>query len=202
MQQSKWDQRRALREKRANLTLKQQALAAERLARQVVNTHAFKASHRIACYFANDGEIEPSHIIERIWAMGKSCYLPVLSSWRNRLLFAPLHPDSEFSFNRFGIPEPIVPADTHVRAQELDLILMPLVGFDAMGNRLGMGGGFYDRSLAFLRHRRHWDKPRLIGLAHECQRVERLTAEPWDIPLKGIVTDQSIYPARGPEGRL
>jgi 5-formyltetrahydrofolate cyclo-ligase len=80
-----------------------------------------------------------------------------------------------------------------VRAQELDLILMPLVGFDDRGNRLGMGGGFYDRSLEFLRHRQHWRKPHLLGIAYDFQRVNGLTADPWDVPLQGVITDQAVY---------
>jgi 5-formyltetrahydrofolate cyclo-ligase len=68
-----------------------------------------------------------------------------------------------------------------------------LVGFDRACHRLGMGAGFYDRSLAFLQQRRHWRRPRLIGLAHECQRVEALAPKPWDIPLDAVITEAAIY---------
>ena len=68
-----------------------------------------------------------------------------------------------------------------------------LVGFDARCNRLGMGGGYYDRTLAYLRHRVHWRRPLLVGVAHECQRVERLEANPWDVPLDLVVTERRIY---------
>jgi 5-formyltetrahydrofolate cyclo-ligase len=70
---------------------------------------------------------------------------------------------------------------------------MPLVGFDANCNRLGMGGGFYDRTLAYLRLRRCWRRPLLIGIAHECQRVERLETNTWDVPLDLVVTEERIY---------
>jgi 5-formyltetrahydrofolate cyclo-ligase len=78
-------------------------------------------------------------------------------------------------------------------AWTLDLMLVPLVGFDGACNRIGMGGGFYDRTLAYLRRRRHWRRPRLIGIAHECQRVDRIDPRPWDIPLDAVVTEQGVY---------
>ena len=69
---------------------------------------------------------------------------------------------------------------------------MPLVGFDEQGTRLGMGGGFYDRSFAFRRQRRHWTGPQLLGLAHGCQKVSQLPTAPWDIPLDGIASDHEV----------
>ena len=81
----------------------------------------------------------------------------------------------------------------------LDLILLPLVGFDLKGNRLGMGGGYYDRTLSYLRHRRFWIKPRLVGVAHECQKVDSLIARPWDIPLDAVVTETAFYRFNKPE---
>jgi 5-formyltetrahydrofolate cyclo-ligase len=80
-----------------------------------------------------------------------------------------------------------------VRAQQLDLVLLPLVGFDESGNRLGMGGGFYDHSLSFLRNRKIWRKPNLVGIAHDFQRVDSLEAKPWDMPLEAVITDRAVY---------
>ncbi len=132
--------------------------------------------------------------MQRLWRMRKSCYLPVLSRlFYDRLWFAPVTPFSTFSPNRFGIPEPVITPRSWLRAQELDLILVPLVGFDLEGNRLGMGGGFYDRSLEFLHDRRGWIHPKLLGLAHELQKLEALVPSPWDVPLQGIATDCALY---------
>jgi 5-formyltetrahydrofolate cyclo-ligase len=186
--------RRNLRARRVRLTPEEQRAAAAGLARRVSATHAFQTSRRIACYFPNDGEIDPTPLMQTIWSRRKVCYLPVLSRLsHDRLWFAPVWPDTAFAPNKFGIPEPLAPARSFVRAAQLDLILAPLVGFDAQGNRLGMGGGYYDRSLAFLRGRRRWRKPRLLGVAHECQRVDKLVANPWDIPLDGVITDRGAY---------
>jgi 5-formyltetrahydrofolate cyclo-ligase len=186
--------RRQLRARRNSLDAHQQAAAAERAASIVRRTRRFHVSERIAFYIAGDGEIDTQALMERAWAMGKTCYLPVLSHLiGDRLWFAPANPDTPMVFNRFGIPEPAVSSRQLLDARHLDLILMPLVGFDEQGNRLGMGGGFYDRSLAFLRTRRIWRRPRLIGLAHETQKVDHLPTQPWDIPLQAVVTDRHMY---------
>ncbi len=75
----------------------------------------------------------------------------------------------------------------------LDLLLLPLVGFDADGHRLGMGGGFYDRTLAALRPPRCGQRPRLVGIAHDCQRLIQIVPRPWDIPLDAVVTECRVY---------
>ena len=191
---TKTDLRRALRAQRAALAPEQQAHAACALAQQVGDTRLFQVCRRIACYLPADGEIDPAQIIDRIWRLNKICYLPVLSRLaRDRLWFAPIEPGTRLKPNRYGILEPVTFARRLVRAQKLDLILIPLVGFDTTGRRLGMGKGFYDRSLEFLNHRQGWRKPHILGLAHDFQRVDALPAEPWDVPLQGVVTDRAFY---------
>lgn len=186
--------RAAMRSKRRALTTEQQRQASERLAAHVATLRLFRVSRRIAVYLPNDGEIDPSPVLERAWRMKKRAYLPVLSRLRHdRLWFAQAQPGMALRPNRFGIPEPVVKSSELVRAEELDLVLVPLVAFDLAGNRVGMGGGFYDKSLAFLRHRTQLRKPHVIGLAHDFQRVDALAAEPWDVPLAGVVTDRAIY---------
>ena len=186
--------RRALRAQRNTLSAAQQLRAAQQLATRLATQPLFRVSRRIAVYLPNDGEIDPVPLMTRIWRMNKICYLPILSRLtHDRLWFAPFKPDTPLTQNRFGIFEPLTPARNRISAQELDLILMPLVAFDTQGNRLGMGGGFYDKSLAFLRTRRVWRKPHLIGLAHDFQRVDKLTASAWDVPLQAVATDGGIY---------
>jgi 5-formyltetrahydrofolate cyclo-ligase len=189
--------RRQLRAARQALSPQEQTAAARRLVTRLITSDVMRGRRRIACYVPNDGEIDPTHLIERLWEMQRPCYLPVLSPLsRDRLWFARVLPDTPLVINRLNIPEPQVAARHWLRAQELDLILLPLVGFDAHGNRLGMGGGFYDRSLEFLRHRTHWHKPRLVGLAHACQQAPALPAAAWDIPVQAVVTDRAIFRTR------
>lgn len=190
---SKAELRKTLRARRQQLSDDAQRRAADRAAANLATTRLFLASRRIACYLPTDGEIDPTQIIQRIWRMGKTAYLPVLSRLpHDRLWFAPATPGMELVPNRFGIPEPRVKASELLRAERLDLILLPAVAVDAKGNRLGRGAGFYDRSLAFLRRRRFLRKPHLVALVHDFQRVPALPADPWDIPLDGIVSDQAV----------
>lgn len=184
-----------LRAQRASLTPQAQQHAANQLLNHVTACRLFRTSKHVACYIANDGEIDPFPIVEKIWRLNKYCYLPVVShlGW-DHLWFAPFTPETSFTLNRYGIPEPDVKRKYWIRAQLLDLILLPLVGFDLSGNRIGMGAGFYDRSLAFLNHRRHWKHPHVIGLAHDFQRVDNIKHDNWDIPMEGIATDKHYYP--------
>lgn len=186
--------RRALRAKRRSLTDAEQRRAARELLAHLAGTRLFLVSQRIACYLPSDGEIDSRLVMERMWRMGKRAFLPVVSRLaQDRLWFAEARASTKLYRNRFGIPEPRVRKTDLVRAESLDLILLPLVAFDERGNRLGRGAGFYDRSLAFLRHRTHLRKPRLLGLAHDFQRVAELPADAWDIPLDGVVTDRAVY---------
>src|SRR5690606_28943578 len=185
--------RRQLRQTRRSLSPQQQRLASQQLLQQLAQHPLYRRSRHIAFYLANDGEIDPALLLQHAQRLGKHCYLPVLNEWpANRMHFQRLVPNQRWTTNRFGIREPTLNHGLQTKPWRLDLILMPLVGFDENGNRLGMGGGFYDRTFAFRRHRRHLTGPRLLGLAHHCQKVAQLPTASWDIPLDGIVSDQQI----------
>lgn len=185
--------RRQLRHARRALTPLQQRMASLQLVRQLAQHPLYRRSQHIAFYLANDGEIDPRLLMQHAQRLGKQCYLPVLSEWpANRMHFQRLISQQRWVTNRFGIREPMLNRRLQARPWRLDLILMPLVGFDENGNRLGMGGGFYDRTFAYRQHRQHWQGPRLLGLAHDCQKVSQLPTAPWDIPLDGIVSDRQI----------
>lgn len=186
--------RRELRARRRTLSCQERRAAARSLARNGPLAALLGRYGRVALYLANDGEIDPAQLLTRLRAAGHRCYLPVLHCHRRQpLWFAHYLPGMPMGRNRFAIPEPQVPPGARLRAAELDALLMPLVGFDDRGNRLGMGGGFYDRSLQFLGHRRRWRKPLLIGLAYELQRLDRVEARDWDIPLDAVATEAGLY---------
>ncbi|MCK5395527.1 MAG: 5-formyltetrahydrofolate cyclo-ligase [Gammaproteobacteria bacterium] len=193
--QSTTDIRRLKRTQRQSLTTDAQQQHSQSLCQNITKTKAYKNSRHIACYIANDGEIDPFLLIEHAVFSGKTVYFPVLSPLKNSLYFAPYTAGEPLKFNRFSIPEPVCHPSNWKTAQQLDLLLLPLVAFDRHGNRMGMGGGFYDRTLAYLRHRQHWRKPVLMGLAHEIQKVEQLSTQSWDIPLDYIVTENRLYKA-------
>jgi len=185
--------RSELRRRRKLLSPAGQHAAAERLYRRVVSWNLFLRSRRMAFYFASDGEIDPLAILFRALQMGKACYLPVLSPRQHgKVCFAPFHQGDVLQPNRWGILEPVASQRKFIAPQSLNLVFVPLVGFDASGNRLGMGKGYYDRTFAF-RTRSSGPSPRLIGLAHECQRADAIPVSEWDIPLDGVVSDQRIY---------
>lgn len=186
--------RREMRCRRRALSRAERSQSAQMLARRLGNSTLFLRSEHIAFYLANDGEMDLRPLIERAWAMGKQCYLPVLSpAFHNRLWFAPYQPDTPLRDNQFRILEPALPWHAVRPAMAIDLMLTPLVAFDATGNRLGMGGGFYDRTLAYLQYRRYWRKPLLIGTAYEFQKVAMLPHAAWDVPLHGVATEQALY---------
>jgi len=186
--------RRQLRQARRQLSPTQQRLAARDLYRQLAQHPAFRRARHIAFYLPNDGEIDPRPLMLEAQRRGKATYLPVLNAWpRTRMVFQRIMPNERLRPNRFGIAEPAFRLNRQRRIWTLDLVLMPLVGFDEHGGRLGMGGGFYDRSLAYRGRRKNGHKPTLLGLAHECQKVDRLPLEPWDVSLQATVTDKSWY---------
>lgn len=184
--------RRQMRERRRALSIAEQDHAAHRLARLLSREPLFCRSRHIAFYLPNDGELSLTPLMVRAWNMRKVLYLPVITPGE-RLRFAQFAAGDPLAQNKFGIPEPMGASRQLIDARALDLILLPLVAFDDSGNRLGMGGGYYDRSLGFLRHRRHWRKPRLLGIAHEFQRMPTLERRWWDVPLDAIATDLAVY---------
>jgi len=185
--------RKKLRQQRNTLDLNTQENHALGLEKQLKNNQLFKRSKRIALYLAADGEIDPSYLIESAWLSNKKIYLPVLSPIADRLYFAPYTANSTMKLNRYNIAEPDVHPSQWLKAQQLDLILMPLVGFDLAGNRLGMGGGYYDRSLGFKLFRKTAYRPYLIGLAHQLQHINELPYQSHDVPLSMIATEQQLH---------
>ncbi|ONH53699.1 5-formyltetrahydrofolate cyclo-ligase [Pseudomonas cedrina] len=191
--------RRMLRNARRALTPSEQRKASQGLYRQLAQHPLFRRAKHISLYLPTDGEIDPRLLLRAAQRRGKATYLPVLSAWpRTKMVFQRVRPGEKLLPNRFRILEPRVNISRQRKVWALDLVLLPLVGFDDAGGRLGMGGGFYDRSLAYLARRRSWRKPTLLGLAHECQKVERLVQASWDVPLAGTVTDKQWYIAETP----
>lgn len=184
--------RNELRARRRTLNPTQQMQASLFLLRHLMQVPQFLRARNVALYIANDGEIDPEPIARQLWKMEKHCFLPVLRPDKRRdLWFVEYTPGALLTKNRFGIPEPDFRTQHKMSAQLLDVVLMPLVGFDRNGARLGMGGGFYDATFAF-KQKKNTGKPALIGLAHACQQVESLATDTWDIPLFAIVTDREI----------
>lgn len=185
--------RRFLRRQRQALSQHEQRLAAERLCQRLKTLPEIRRARRISLYLPVNGEIDPTPLLPWLRQRNVDIYLPVLRPFSAKhLWFVAYRPDTPMVKNRFGIWEPDVRFSAQRRnrlpAWALDTLIVPLVGFDANANRMGMGGGFYDRSLSFMH--RPGPSPTLIGVAHACQQVVSLPVEPWDVPLQAVVSDQ------------
>ena len=182
--------RKHMRALRNQLSPQQQLAEAKKLSQLLFSLPAMQRAQNIAVYLANDGEIDPIVFSERALYRGKNCLLPSMHQLKKgHMEFGPYH--GKRRENQFGIAEPDGKFNTMLQGKQLDVVLMPLVAFDAQGGRLGMGGGYYDRTFEFLQ-KSGVQKPKLIGLAHEFQQVAELPIESWDIPLDAIVTSKGI----------
>lgn len=182
--------RQTIRQARRQLTPEQQKIAAEQAKLNALQHPKIAQAKNIALFLSFDGEINTQPLIDALWQQNKQIYLPVLHPFSaHHLLFLHYHPDSQLVKNRFNITEPPLDVRDVLPPEQLDVMLIPLVAFDSQGQRLGMGGGFYDRTLA------NWQKSGFypIGLAHDCQHVEQLPVAHWDIPLPEIITPKKIW---------
>jgi 5-formyltetrahydrofolate cyclo-ligase len=189
LKQHKSQLRHRLRGIRNALNTAQQELARQHLEHIICHSHYFKNAQHIALYLAHDGEIDPHYVLTQAVAAGKNCYLPVLTP-EGKLWFSLYQPGDALHLNHLGIHEP--KQNSRKPAEQLDLVLMPLVGFDRQGGRLGMGGGYYDKTFAFIKQTGSGNKPKLLGLAHTNQEVEKLELASWDIPLSAVATDKEL----------
>ena len=161
---------------------------------QVRRLDRFRRARRIAAYVGSKGELDPMPLLHLAFAQGKQCYLPVLHPFlAGRLWFTAWTPNTPMQRNRFGIPEPVCDAARIIRPQWLDLVITPLLGFDAQCHRLGMGGGYYDRTFAMKRFTKGRHRPWLLGIAHEVQRCERIQTAPWDVRPDAVITPSKMY---------
>ena len=179
--------RQKLRTQRAELSIESFNNMSSAIADNVRNSEAFKNAQRIGFYHSVRGEADPASL----QTTNKHFFLPVLSKNLDEgLVFIELNDDTEFENNKFNIPEPVYDEAKIVAANTLDLVLVPLLGFDKNGNRLGMGGGFYDRCFAF--NKKLKTKPLLMGYAYDFQEVDSLEPESWDVGLDMIATESKL----------
>ncbi len=161
----------------------------------------------VAGFIAVRGEIDIAPLLATLRQAGATTCLPVIQSANSHndnqknsmgdyLKFGPYDDTTPLREGQYRIPVPDIDDDELLNANTLDLVLVPLVAFDAQGNRLGMGGGFYDRTFEY-RTTAEWHhghrRQAFVGVAHDFQRVEQLPVQPWDVPLDAIITDTTCY---------
>ncbi len=182
--------RQDMRLQRTDLNPHQRMSAAQGLRRVLDSLPAFHEARHIGGYWACQGEVPLNLALARIQQREQHYWLPRVRPQR-QLEFAQWRSGDDVVANRFGIPEPGSDAEI-ISARDLDLVLVPLLAFDAAGNRLGTGGGYYDATLAFLHSVLRPAKPLLIGIGYAFQQVEQLAAQEWDVPLDMIATEQQL----------
>ena len=183
--------RQQVRDLRRQLPATTQSGAALQLVEQFQHHPLIQRARRVALYLANDGELDTRAAIEWCWQQQIQVCLPVLHPFsEGHLLFLDFTPTTPMTSNRFGIAEPQLDCRAIISKSAIDVLFTPLVAFDALGNRLGMGGGFYDRALEDWKQNK---KPVPVGLAHDCQQVEAIPTEHWDVPLPILVTPTKIW---------
>jgi 5-formyltetrahydrofolate cyclo-ligase len=186
--------RKELRARRRALTPEEHALRSRLAASAITRLPAFRAGARVAIYLPFDGEVNTAALLIAAERRGVHVYVPVVSDVSHRRMrFYPV--TGRTRRGTFGISVPhATPGRPHrlLPPRWFDLVVVPLVGIDRHGRRLGMGLGFYDRAFGFRRQRRHWRGPLLVGLGFECQRVQSVHPKPWDLALDALATERGV----------
>jgi 5-formyltetrahydrofolate cyclo-ligase len=184
------DIRRRLRKHRAELTPAQRAAAARAITMHIAATRWLRGPRAIGLYVSIGAEV-PTEAL-RALAARRNCpvYLPCIVDYRYRRMVFARDPGALPSVNRLGIPEPAALRTIPVRA--LSVVLLPILGFDRLGTRLGTGGGYYDRMFAYRRHRHSWHRPLLVGIAYQCQQLPAIERSSHDVPLDAVVTEDGV----------
>lgn len=183
--------RKELRQRRRVLSKSFKHRAAKRVMQLLMRSGWLKQGLRIGIYLAMDEEMPLANVIDAAQRLGCTLFVPhIINTRRRSMKFYPYHQHASLIVHRWGMKQ-LTRATTPCATQSLDIVLVPLVGFDDHGHRLGMGGGFYDRHFAFKR-RAPTLKPKLIGVAFACQKISAIDAQPHDIQLDAIVTEQRL----------
>ena len=156
------------------------------ICKRVLRSREFVAGKVVGCYLPMTDEVDTLEIIERAWRANKRIFVPVLFG-RQEMLFREIRPETTLRRNSFGLWEP--ESGETISPRKLDVVITPTVAYDEKNNRIGMGGGYFDRCFSFLRCRRQWFRPKLIGVAFTLQKVEKITPNVWDIRLYKVISD-------------
>ena len=194
--------RSKLRRARMNASKKYAFKANLNLTSQLRKLRVYRSAKNIGIYLPFQSEFPTASIIQSNLKLKKHSYVPSITSIRNKQMrFVPLHKKNANNYqqhklkkNVYGISEPKNNCfKKSIKPQSLDIIFLPLLGFNQNGDRLGMGGGYYDRALQFKLAFKHLKRPYLIGLAFSAQKVPNLNTQKWDIPLNAVITEEDIF---------
>jgi 5-formyltetrahydrofolate cyclo-ligase len=185
--------RQSIREKRRLLSDSVRRVASRQIFQRIVKRTEFQTADSIALFLAFDGEPDLSELISTAWDQGKQVFLPLVHGKGQPMTFAAYDRSTNLVANRWGILEPDPSTARLIEPSKLNCVLTPLVAFDANCHRIGVGGGFYDRTFAFTKASDSDTRPKLIGVAFEFQKIESIEPQPWDVQLDSIVTESNEY---------
>ncbi len=189
--------RKKIRAQRKLMSTSARRFAEKKIGDQLEKISVVRQAKRLAVYLSIDGEPNLTLTILKAKKRKNIILTPVIHG--KTLRFSPLNNKSVLRKNRLGIQEPST--QIFIEPLLLDVVLVPLVVFDNRGTRVGMGAGYYDRCFQFLLSRTSWNKPKMIGIGYEFQRVENIKRQPWDVPLWGAVTEKGIYKFQSGENK-
>ncbi len=195
--------RQSIRELRRAIPQTDRLAASQSITETFLRLETFQSAQKIAGFLAFDGEADPLPLMTWAAERKRQIFVPVVIGKQSPLVFSPWHPADPLKSNSFGIAEPDLPEERRVDPQELDFVIAPLVAFDQNCHRLGVGGGYYDRSFAFLNSQAPGPsrRPKLVGFAFDFQRVEKIIRKPWDVPLDAVVTERQVYFRTSDDGK-
>jgi 5-formyltetrahydrofolate cyclo-ligase len=188
--------RQQLADRRRALPAPARIVAAQGLRRSLEQLPEYFTDGRVAGYWASHGELPLNLVIPPLATRGQHFLLPLVGEDK-RLHFARWQLGDAVQANRYGIPEPVEPGEL-LEPSQLDLVFVHLLGFDRRGNRLGYGGGYYDRSFAFLNEQVRPAEPLLVGIAYAFQELPQVDEQEWDVPLDFIATDRELIDCTTP----
>lgn len=185
--QRKRELRRLLRQRRSAIPLPRRRHGERRAAAQLLRWRRLRQARHIAVYLSARSELSTALLIANLLRQGRRLWAP-RTGRSSSMCFVPLRRGSILRRSALHL---LQPAQTRPRrsARRMDLVLLPLLAFDAQGRRLGNGGGYYDRALAAPRPGR---RPLLVGYAYAAQQVATVPAEPWDVRLDAVVTERGL----------
>jgi 5-formyltetrahydrofolate cyclo-ligase len=186
--------RAELRARRRALSAAERMAAAMALPQRLAALPELAGPGYVAGYWAVDGEFSLHALL-----MGPRHFVYCLPRLREdgSLGFAPWRTGDPLRPNRYGIPEPDIEKTSELEPEQMSVVLVPLLGFDRRGGRLGAGAGYYDRSFAFLNSPARPSQPRLVGVGYSFQEMAEFPAQAWDVPLDAVVTERELIDCRG-----
>jgi len=185
--------RARIKEKRKQLSDESLKLIGNDILKNIQASISFEDHQKISTYFSVNNEVDTSELNNYLWRINKDVFLPKIK--QDTLVFSGYNKDLKLSLNNYGIPEPDHIDENLIEAAQCDLMFIPLVAFDSNCNRIGMGGGYYDKTLAFKKGSASKNKTLLVGLAYEFQKIDSIEKNAWDIPMDAIITEDKTYKA-------